>query len=292
MTIRGTGLLLAVAMLAATPAMGQGVIYRGTIKDGPVPVPAPAPIPDSVARWYLRGDLGVGFMSASPSESGIDYGTNLYPPPDITGALFESFSGSHTKSTFSFGGGVGYYWSRNFRTDMTLEGRIQQDASVNGIYSYEQDVTGNQVDGVTRDRTKISSGVMLFNAYYDFWRGGAFTPYVGGGVGFSINQLRRDFLNEQYVCAPGGDPGDCVDPANFDDAVSASKTTYTASFAAAAMAGFTYSITPVTMLDINYRYLYIGGSDLTMAIGNASSTFSTGDIHEHQLRAGLRWNIQ
>lgn len=59
------------------------------------------------------------------------------------------------------------------------------------------------------------------------------------------------------------------------------------------MTGLTYSISPVTTLDLNYRYLYIGSSDINMNfLGNVKSNFSTGDTHEHQIRVGLRWNIQ
>ena len=289
-------LMLSASLLAGAPAMAQSVIYKGGgYKDSAVvPVPVPAPIPDSTARWYLRADLAAGFMSADPSERGIVYGDNLYPPADLTGPLnFAAFVGTHSDTTLSFGGGFGYYWSPNFRTDLTIEGRAQQRLTIRGAYSYEQDVGGtDQVDGLTEDRAQLNSGLMMFNAYVDLTRNGAFTPYIGGGLGFSINQLRRNFSNVEFQCAPGGLPGDCVDPANIRGFSDADETAYTASFAAAAMAGFSYSITPVTMLDVNYRYLYIGGADASLTVGGARSTFSTGDLHEHQIRAGLRWNIQ
>ncbi len=290
------GLMLGASLLATAPAMAQSVVYKGGgYKDSAVvPVPVPAPIPDSTARWYLRADLAAGFMSADPSERGIVYGDNLYPPADLAGPLsFAAFTSSTPDATFSFGGGFGYYWSPNFRTDVTLEGRTQQRLTIRGSYSYDQDIDGaDQIDGETQDRSQLNAGLMMFNGYIDFARNGAFTPYIGGGLGFSINQLRRNFSNQEYQCAPGGLPGDCVDPANLARTSFAEETAYTASFAAAAMAGFSYAITPVTMLDVNYRYLYIGGADASLTVGGARSTFSTGDLHEHQIRAGLRWNIQ
>jgi opacity protein-like surface antigen len=199
-------------------------------------------------------------------------------------------------AVFNFGGGVGYYWTSRFRTDLTIEGRTPSDLSVNRDYTYTQDDNGlsGRVDGITRDRTKLTSGLVLFNAYWDFMPRDRFTPYIGGGVGFAVNQLKRSFSNIEAVCDGGGD---CFED---EDAVPrgivGDETANTVTFAAAAMAGFSYAITPVTMFDMNYRYLYMGGSDasISLATGPTStrSTFSTGDIHEHQIRAGLRFNIQ
>ncbi len=297
------GLLVAAGVCAAAPVMAQGVIYKGSSKDGiahTVPVPAPVPIPDYGARWYLRADLAAGFMSADPSESGIEYG-DLYVPQDLT-SPFNTGAFAHrdgSEAVFNFGGGVGYYWTSRFRTDLTIEGRTPADLSVGGDYSYTQNDNGlsDQVDGTTRDKAKLTSGLVLFNAYWDFMPRERFTPYVGAGVGFAVNQLKRSFSNVEAICDGGALPvgDDC-----FDDGGSAlrgdvaDETANTVTFAAAAMAGFSYAITPVTMLDVNYRYLYMGGSDASLRVGdnNTRSTFSTGDIHEHQIRAGLRFNIQ
>ncbi|MGE8942812.1 outer membrane protein [Leptospira interrogans] len=295
------GLLVAAGVCAAAPVMAQGVIYKGGSKDGiahTVPVPAPVPIPDYGARWYLRADLAAGFMSADPSESGIEYG-DLYVPQDLTSPFnsgaFARRSGSDT--VFNFGGGVGYYWTSRFRTDMTIEGRTPSDLSVSGDYTYTQDDNGlsDRVDGVTRDRTKLTSGLVLFNAYWDFMPRDRFTPYVGAGVGFAVNQLKRSFSNVEAICDGGALPvgDDCFDAGAGGVPLTDETTANTVTFAAAAMAGFSYAITPVTMFDMNYRYLYMGGSDASMSLTPSTrSTFSTGDIHEHQIRAGLRFNIQ
>lgn len=291
------GLLVAAGVCAAAPVVAQGVIYKGGSKDGiahAVPVPAPVPIPDYGARWYLRADLAAGFMSADPSESGIEYG-DFYDPQDLTSPFnsgaFARRSGSDT--VFNFGGGVGYYWTSRFRTDLTIEGRTPSDLSVSRDYNYTQNDGGldDRVDGVTRDKTKLTSGLVLFNAYWDFLPRERFTPYVGAGVGFAVNQLKRSFYNEEYTCPDTGET--CYDPSGDPSRdEEASTTTNTVTFAAAAMAGFSYAISPATMFDMNYRYLYMGGSDASIWVNGTRSTFATGDIHEHQLRAGLRFNIQ
>ncbi len=60
-------------------------------------------------------------------------------------------------------------------------------------------------------------------------------------------------------------------------------------FAAAGMAGLTYEFSSLVALDVNYRFLYFGGTDASPT--NANSTVSIGSINEHQIRAGLRFYI-
>ena len=297
----GSGLVM------AAPANADGWWGRGSIKDrAAVPVPAPVPIPDYAARWYLRADLGVGFAGADASEDGILYGQNLYGPPPDTSNPFSTPSrwfNDDIETTISYGGGLGYYWSPIFRTDITFEGRSQRDLEIRGTYSYAEEsydpnngweATGNIVDGQTSDIGSLNSGLVLFNAYFDLNRGGPITPYIGGGIGFAVNKLERRFSNRENVC----DPNDlspwqssCLDlGAPFQ--TTGADSTYDVTFAAAVMAGLSYSITPVTMLDLNYRYLYISSSDINLNINGVKSNFSTGDTHEHQVRLGLRWNIQ
>jgi hypothetical protein len=71
--------------------------------------------------------------------------------------------------------------------------------------------------------------------------------------------------------------------------------------AAAFMAGLGYSLGPRAVLDLNYRLQYLQGFDTSMSIGapqaptstatTYSSRFSVGDLWEHQIRAGIRWNL-
>lgn len=266
-------------MILAEPAIADGWWGRGSIKDR-VPVPAPVPIPDHAARWYLRADLGLGFASADPSESGIIYGQDWWTP-EISGTS-TFWTEDDIEATFTYGAGFGYYWSPNFRTDVTLEGRSERSLKIRGTHHYIVDPPdGLEVLAETADTGKIGSGIFLFNAYFDFLRTGPLTPYIGAGVGFSMNKLKRDFTIT-------GECSGCTGSVTLR----ASDSTYDVAFAGALMAGLTYSISPVTMLDLNYRYLYIGSSDIDLKFGNLRSHFSTGDTHEHQIRVGLRWNIQ
>lgn len=66
---------------------------------------------------------------------------------------------------------------------------------------------------------------------------------------------------------------------------------YTYSLAANLTAGVSYKVSDVTSLDFNYRYLYVGGSDMSASINGYNSKIDVEDQHEHYLRAGLRFDI-
>jgi opacity protein-like surface antigen len=70
--------------------------------------------------------------------------------------------------------------------------------------------------------------------------------------------------------------------------------------AVAAMAGFTYNLNPGMVLDVGYRFTYIGAVDFSTHINfsqpidgqrQATSRLTIDDTYEHALRAGIRWNV-
>jgi opacity protein-like surface antigen len=155
-------------------------------------------------------------------------------------------------------------WGPAFRTDLTVDLHSIMDANFTGA-------TG----GVAiTDKTSFMSTILLANAYYDFRTGTPFTPYVGGGVGFAINQLTRNSTSTF-----GG------------TSTTVGDRTTRFKFAGAAMAGLNYEISSFTSIDVNYRFLYIGGSDVELTINGNGSAVEIGGISEHQIRAGLRFYI-
>src|SRR5262245_33674360 len=97
---------------------------------------------------------------------------------------------------------------------------------------------------VAQDKTKYISTIILFNAYYDFRTGTPWTPYLGGGLGFAVNQL-----TQSATLTVGG-----------NETINSERSTDT-TFAAAAMAGITYDVSSFFAIDVNYRFLHIGGSE-------------------------------
>jgi opacity protein-like surface antigen len=57
------------------------------------------------------------------------------------------------------------------------------------------------------------------------------------------------------------------------------------------MAGLTYDINTFISLDVGYRFLYIGGSDVDSIIYGNSQKIEIGGISEHQVRAGFRFYV-
>jgi opacity protein-like surface antigen len=251
-TLLKLALGLTVAAMGAMPA-GAGD-YGGGLKGlrgSYVPVPAPHPIPDYRAKWYLRGDLGVGFNTgADLSPRGLQW-------PDEGDHVYDARVDGGDDVGYSFGLGAGYYFSNNFRMDLTFDFRKEKDASVHW-----------QIDDATaRDRISLQSGIFLANAYYDMNKFGRFRPYIGGGIGFAINDLDRE-----------GEIG------------TDSDTSYT--LAAQATAGISYEVRDGTHLDFNYRYLFVGGTESrASSVDGVRSIVDIEDQHEHYLRAGLRWDI-
>lgn len=249
----------------------------GGIKDyrtsAAVPVPAPIPVYEAPTRWYFRADIGLG-MGADPhiNHGGMPLGSPAGTPLDAPSSWFHP-----DFNTFvNWGLGVGYIINPSWRVDLTWDIRSQGTVTANANYAYEDAVNGGGL-GTLYDRTLFRSNVVLFNAYYDFQRMGAVVPYIGAGLGFSVNEIERTSRIEQG----GGTPL----------SVSAYNRNHDVSIAAAAMAGFAYNMNESVALDFGYRYMYIGGSESALTIRGNASHLSVGDIHEHQLRAGARINV-
>jgi opacity protein-like surface antigen len=263
-----------------------------------IPVPAPMPVAEYGAKWYLRGDIGVGYRhDRGAKENGLLYGVDDFPTPFGTSPAWMM---SDVDFTSMVSVGVGYYWNSRFRTDLTLERVQQTEGRMRGNYTYIRHdpdpftgvltPTNNQVNGESEDRLSIHGGAVMFNGYLDLASRGDLTPYVGLGIGVAFNRVSRTHTTEETECDLAGLPPCAVQIPR--PGWSGSKKSDTATLAAAMTAGFTYSLSESTMLDVNYRLLYVGGTESTIQLNGNASTFSVGDMFEHQLRAGLRWNIQ
>ena len=298
----------------------------GSVKDlsSPVPavaVPAPVPIQEYNPRWYFRFDAGIGTISEPGiSENGYQYGgiiNGANGTPDdlgIDGPNLRDLDPTQFSADFSnlstFGGGVGYYLGGGFRIDATIEKRSNDQAYLDQTdswishgyrdldgdpatpldYTSDLDGSGTLNDRTTHinitDRIDVDGTVWMANAYYDIGTYRGFTPYIGAGVGFVWNQLERNHTttvtSEDNVTGCG-----CANEYSTTSSTEANKV----SLAAAAMAGFSYKVTDITSVDVGYRYLYLGGTDFTMSIDGVESRVEIGDQHVHQVRAGLRFDV-
>lgn len=254
---------------ALSPALADGDPYYSNginVSGVRTPVPAPIPVPIEEADWYFRGDFAAGF-GGSPSVNVL--GTNLVETIFGSSQYSQSFEPS-----FTGGAGVGYIWSPNWRTDFTVD--------VHSIMHTEQTATGTAplaaggtAFGTAEDKTKMMSTILLLNGYYDFRTGTPWTPYLGAGLGFAVNQLTQSYSESQPYLGFTG-----------------SQRSTTTTFAAAAMVGVSYDFSSFFAIDVNYRFLHIGGSDVTLSELNVPlSTVEIGDLNEHQIRAGFRFYV-
>jgi opacity protein-like surface antigen len=273
-----------------------------------VPVPVPAPVPDYAARWYFRTDVGLGLGSdPSVTERGIIYGNS---DPAVPVGTSPAWFNEDFETFVTWGAGVGYHWTPWFRTDLTADLRSDAEVKMRGTLNYPEHKfvsppgdpapppvfrpTGNTVVGRTEDVTTLRSGVVLLNGYLDLSSGGRFTPYVGAGIGVAINELDRTHNTIEFSCDPVANPT-CTNPPGplpQNAAYSASDKQHPVTLAAAAMAGVSYRMTPSTSLDLNYRFLFIGGTDANLAVNGHASRVEIGDMHEHQVRVGVRWDVE
>lgn len=296
MKVKIASISLGFAMLALSGSAG---IAGGDWNDGgirnysnSVPVPAPIPVPLYSALWYFRVDGGFGFGSdGDASESGMSFGS----PITVGGSAYSTTPYGSDDSWISSGFtnnsvwnlGVGYYWTRKLRTDLTAELRRSQDIDIQtstssalfigGAPGAPGDTYNVQVD----DRTIMRGGVFMLNAYYDFDAWGPLRPYIGGGVGFGYTDLER--RNDTTVSAFAG--GSTI------ELLSSSTTDHEKATSAAlsAMFGFTYDLTEITQLDVGYRFLWVEGVNIN--VPSIGSKLELDDTFEHQIRVGLRFNV-
>ncbi|MDX2204787.1 MAG: outer membrane beta-barrel protein [Hyphomicrobiaceae bacterium] len=252
-------LVAGVAMLSSLAAAHAGGDLRGSIKDDYAPVAASP-------TWYLRADFGYAWQGSDT--------VSVYSP---------AIASSSISDTWSLGGGIGRYFGRGFRGDVTYEWRGNTDIDA---------VSTACCSAATQ--FSMRSQVFLANLYYDFRRGERFNPYIGAGIGFARNETSGGFYSPNgCACAP------------YDG-----QTQWNLAWALMAGASFrldrgvqrvggikdsgyvTMAQPGRTHLDIGYRYLNIG--DVT----NGPNTFNgiagpkAGNVDAHELRVGLRYDLR
>lgn len=273
----GLGLVcLAAVSSPATAAdwtRGANTAYRSMY------VPAPRPVPETF-KWYLRADIGLGLGSEPDvSENGLLYGGGTPFEAAAPFGMSSSWFNGDFDTFFTGGVGVGLYLSPKLRADITVDARTKGDFTVNQSGSYPSINPAGVVNFTTREQVDVRNTVTLANLYWDLsQRGAGVTPYVGAGVGFVVRSVDRDHLT---VEDDGGGP----------TTWGGQGKSHQLAPAAAVMAGLAYSVTPGTVIDVNYRFTWLGSVDASTNINGYQSRLTIGDSFDHQIRAGLRWNV-
>lgn len=311
---------VSVCALGLGTAQAADMYGHGGMKDSYEAMPIPAPIPvEQAARWYLRGDIGYTWYNdpVMTQFGGIDYNDAATVPTSHHVDTDFRLRGANIEEAYSFGGGVGYYFNQHLRGDVTVDYR--EEADVSGVntnsYNVGYDHTATVPGHLTVPANSVtqfgfSSTAVLFNLYYDFLpRGGVaygsskdgpvyhpgsrFQPYVGAGIGFSVNETTDGIT--AFDC------GSCSGGLRYMTHAGESET----NFAAALMAGVAVELRHNFKLDIGYRFMYLGsaqtgainglyeadGTEVTDNVTHSDSKFKLDDITAHEIRVGLRYDI-
>ncbi len=287
----GVALIFAASMPAVAGDWNNGA---GGLKDygrGAVAVPAPMPVPIFEANYYFRADFGIG-TSDDPETRYIG---EPYGQTSTTGTFgfLPGFENDAFDNYASYGVGVGYKWGNGIRTDLTAESRARAEVRREGRYEFT-DTGGNYVHGDVNDETTIRGAVVLINAYYDFERllSDSITPYVGAGLGFAWNDFSRGHDTVQTVCNGVGTSFACGGGGGATTTETVEDKVQHLSLAASATVGAAFRIYDNVSLDMNYRFLYIDGSESAgIDIFGTSSLLSIDATYVHQVRAGVRYDL-
>jgi opacity protein-like surface antigen len=267
LSLRKALFVSATLILGGASAASAADLYGGGLKDAPAMAPMPAPS----AGWYAR----------------VDGGYNWYTNPNI--GMDQGFTTYDAKmdGAWSVGGGIGRYFGRGFRGDITVDHLFDADTETS-MRTFD-----DCCHGVAK--FDFNSTVVLANLYYDFNRGGRFVPYIGAGIGFAHNETSSGTVATDCGC----------------DGIIAKGSSN--QFAAAAMAGISWRIRggettyvggmkdePVAVssghalyLDVGYRFLYLGDvktGDLAWGTDESVDP-DVKDITAHQIRVGLRYDL-
>jgi opacity protein-like surface antigen len=246
------------------------------------PPPYAAPVVEDFGGWYLRGDIGFSNQrvkeirhSDSTRYSQID-SLNQQTNFDTAGI---------------FGLGVGYQFNSWFRADFTAQYRGNSNFKGTDVFTGFN--TGFPYNGVDNYNASKSELLFLANAYVDLGTWWCVTPFIGAGIGasrVSISGFTDNGSTNLFVDA-GPTPIYGTYP-SYASALNGSKW----DFAWAAHAGLAYKVSPSLTLELAYSYVDLGnGTTGALAAYDAATlgnTFKFKDITSHDLKVGVRWNLE
>ncbi|MBO9170919.1 outer membrane beta-barrel protein [Rhizobium sp. L80/93] len=235
--------------------------------------PEQAPPPEvAVAQssgWYLRGDVGYAFSDLR--------GANYFQGSNSN---MQDFDSAKLDDSFTLGGGVGYQINDYLRTDATVDYLFKSDFKG----STKGDCGGcgpdfSAVAATSRDRSSLTAVSLLANAYVDIGHYGAFTPYVGGGLGGTY--IKWDKLHN--TSCSDADSSSCDETVTHNGRGSW-RFTY------ALMAGTAIDLTCNLKADVGYRFRHIEGGDMFGFAENGGPGYDKG-LNLHEARIGARYNF-
>lgn len=200
----------------------------------------------------------------------------------MAGVIFSFATAAHAQETYNLPNpwyiavGAGGAWYEDWELTGTANADIDDGFTGNTAFGrYLDDImvirleaellydrgTVNSIGGTSASGTLSNFGAM-FNAYYDIRTGTNWTPYLGGGLGYS--QVDLDGLSQGGVLLVDDNDG---------------------AFSWQIKAGVTYQISPTWAVNVGYRYY--GTENLTFKTP-AGLNFNTEGTRIHNAEVGFR----
>lgn len=274
--------LLASAMVlavAAGPALAADYEPPVVAELPPVLENAPEYVPVEIGTgWYLRGDVGYSFTSATGPFTYQTFDAGTY-----TAGTFDTgaYSGD-----LSFAAGFGYRFTDMLRADLTAE---NFNLRFNGTRAFASPCPG-EAAGTTcsaTDSQGLNAWSIMANGYVDLGTIARFTPYVGAGAG--VTYANWGDATSAYTCAGAGCAAGTV--MRTHQGIDSWRFTY------ALMAGFAYDITKNLKVDVGYMFRHVAGGSMfgfsaaSQAAGAAGAEASDPGFNQHQIKVGLRYEL-
>jgi opacity protein-like surface antigen len=296
---------------AAGVAPASAADWGGGIKDMgggvPVPVPAPQPVPtyDWDSDWYVGATIGA-IISQNATIQDSDIG-NL---GGVSAGVLGRDAGDIGDSPI-FGINFGRYITPSLRAEIAIDYTPDAQISRSGAIDYRasnsaslysggvQSIDTNDYAISRTDTVKLARTTGLINLLYDIPTGTRFTPYIGGGFGFTWRSLRRSYSEDptcigatNSITGPYLPPGSCSGNANLPASgtpITGSSTKQQLDFAAAVQAGIAYNLTDSITWDNGWQMLWEGGSIASSApSASGVNVITYKDSTLQQFRSGIR----
>lgn len=258
MSILKSVMLMGAVLVGGVTAAQAGGDLRGSIKDEYRPMVASP-------SWYLRGDYSYAWQNS-----------------DALSVHSPTLANSQTSNTWAVGGGIGRYFGRGLRGDVTFEWRDTTDFSATATACCN-----------TWTKFGMRSEVVLANIYYDFRPYERISPYIGAGIGASRNEsFGGAYPNNTCGCQPY----EAKTQWNLAWALMAGASVRLdrgGSFHHGGMKdGASFAEPGRTHMDFGYRYINLGD------VVNGPNSFNgiagprANNLDAHEFRVGLRYDLR
>jgi opacity protein-like surface antigen len=237
--------------------------------------------------WYLRGDIGYNFDLQARGEfdfRDFDSASGTYSP--------DSFDTASVGDGVTWGVGVGYNFTDMIRADFTVDGfRTDFEGTTSSAGPCVTDLPFVGTNCRSEDNADAVALSLLANGYVDLGTYVGFTPYVGGGLGYTY--IDWGTLNGSNFCVNGA----AACPINYVVARTENDGEQSWRFTYALMAGIAYDVSQNLKIDLGYRYRRIeGGPMFAFDAGSVGggATGGAGDdpgFSSHEVRLGLRYAL-